>query len=174
MARCRSTRRSSQDLSNPVAAGLTGVAATVTTEPGDSSIKTLKVVEPPSLAPNFPAFGEVEDQCAAEAAPDPDSIFDESTCPQQAIVGFMVIQTPLLPYDLIGDVFLINKNPLPWFGVRIESAGISLRLTGVTSTPQVDPACNPLTAPAGFCQSQISAVFEQPAGRAPEHGLLRA
>lgn len=148
-----------QDLSNPVAAGLTGVAATVTTQPGDSAIKTLKVVEPPSLAPNFPAFGEAEDQCAAEAATNPDSIFDESTCPQQAIVGFMYIETPLLPYPLVGDVFLINKNPLPWFGVKIDYPGINLRLTGVTSTPQVDPACNPLTAPSGFCQTQISAVF---------------
>jgi hypothetical protein len=69
----------------------------------------------------------------------------------------MDINTPLLPTVLHGDVYLINKSPLPWFGVKFDQPGISIRLTGVTSTPQVDPTCDSSTG--DFCQSQISAVF---------------
>lgn len=148
-----------QSFTNPVAGAESGVTAFVTSNLGDSTIKTLRVTEPPSLGPNFPSFGTPSDQCGPQAAPNPNSIFDETSCPGQSLVGTMTIDTPLLPFPLVGDVFLINKSPLPWFGVRIDSPGISLRLTGVTSTPQVDPACNPQNTPQGFCQTQISAVF---------------
>jgi hypothetical protein len=153
-----------QTFTNPTAGSLSGVNATVTTNPGDSTIKNIQVVEPPSLSPNFPAFGTPQDQCPSSAAPDPNAIFNENAstgCPQQSIVGSMIIDTPLLPFGLVGDVFLVNKSPLPWFGVRIESPGISLRLTGVTATPQVDPLCDPAHPPAstGYCQTQISVVF---------------
>jgi hypothetical protein len=71
----------------------------------------------------------------------------------------MDITTPLLPFVLHGDVYLINKSPLPWFGVKFDNPGISVRLIGVTSTPQVDAACDPATDPNGFCQTQISTIF---------------
>jgi hypothetical protein len=37
--------------------------------------------------------------------------------------------------------------------------GIDIRLTGVTSTPPVDPTCDPQTEPSGFCQTQIVTLF---------------
>jgi hypothetical protein len=148
-----------QELTDPVGGHLTGVSAIVTTQSGDAAIKNLKVVEPPSLAPNFPAFGETADKCPIESGPAPDSVFDSSQCPSQAIVGYMYIETPLLPIPLIGDVYLIDNNPLPWFGVKIDSPGIHLRLVGVTNTPQVVPSCVPSQQPSGKCQTQISAEF---------------
>jgi hypothetical protein len=148
-----------QTLTNPVAGQLSGVIANVDLPLDNSTIRTLRVTEPPALGPNFPAFGVTADQCPSSSAATPLSTFDPTGCPPQALVGTMDIETPLLPFTLSGDVYLINKSPLPWFGVRFDDPGISVRLVGVTSTPQVDPACDPLTDPAGFCQTQISAVF---------------
>ncbi|MBI4898085.1 MAG: hypothetical protein HY827_06935 [Actinobacteria bacterium] len=151
-----------QVVTDPVAGHLTGIKATITTVANDSNMKSIRVTEPPALAPNYPSFGNTDDMCPSEAAPDPDSIFDEyagNGCPAQSLVGTMQISTPLLPFDLYGNVYLIDKAPLPWFGVAIDSSGIRLRLTGVTSTPQVDPLCNPATTPLGYCQTQISVVF---------------
>jgi hypothetical protein len=71
----------------------------------------------------------------------------------------MTITTPLLAAPLVGDVYLINKSPLPWFGVRFRIPGIALDLVGVTSTPQVDPLCDAATDPNGFCQTQIATRF---------------
>ena len=73
----------------------------------------------------------------------------------------MEIKSPVLPTTITGDVYLIKKSPLPWFGVVIKAPqyGVDVRLTGVTGLPQVDPACDPTTDPSGFCQSQISVSF---------------
>ncbi|MGB0872309.1 MAG: hypothetical protein ACPGYP_04145 [Solirubrobacterales bacterium] len=148
-----------QVLSDPVAGSETGVNATVSLGTDNSAIRAMRVSEPPSLAPNFPAFGDSADQCPASAAPGPTSIFDPLVCPAQARVGEMTINTPLLPYALDGEVYLIEKSPIPWLGVRFDRPGISVRLTGVTSTPQVDPSCDPFFDPLGFCQTQISILF---------------
>jgi hypothetical protein len=148
-----------QVLSNPAASQETGVNATVTLGADNSAIKTLRVNEPPSLGPNFPSFGQQSDQCPASAAPTAVSVFDATNCPAQSVVGSMTINTPLLPTPLTGTVYLINKSPLPWIGVKFDQPGIAVRLTGVTSTPQVDPACDPLTQDEGFCQTQISILF---------------
>lgn len=147
-----------QTLTSPVAGTETGVYATVTMDSDDAGIDTMRVNEPPSLAPNFPAFGTPQDQCPESATPDPDSTFDPLVCPEQAKVGSMEIHTPLLPYVLDGDVYLIEKSPIPWLGVSFDRPGISVRLTGVTSTPKVNPACNPIFTPGG-CQTQISVIF---------------
>lgn len=147
-----------QTLTSTVSGTETGVYATVTMGSGDAGIDTMRVNEPPSLAPNFPAFGSPQDQCPESATPDPDSTFDPLICPEQAKVGSMEIHTPLLPYVLDGDVYLIEKSPIPWLGVSFDRPGISVRLTGVTSTPKVNPACNPVFTPGG-CQTQISVIF---------------
>lgn len=149
-----------QSLTNPVAGQETGVSAQVTLGSDDAGISYMRVNEPPSLAPNFPAFGQPQDQCPPSAAPDSDSQFDPTVCPAQAKVGTMAIHTPLLPYVLNGDVYLIEQSPIPWLGVSFSQQGISVRLTGVTSTPKVNPACNPLFTPGG-CQTQISVIFNE-------------
>jgi len=148
-----------QTLTNPTASAETGVNAVVGFGADDSGLKILRVNEPPSLGPNFPSFGQQTDQCPASSATTPSAVFDPSGCPAQALVGTMTINTPLLPNPLTGQIYLINKSPLPWLGVKFDQPGISVRLTGVTSTPQVDPFCDPLFDPNGFCQTQISILF---------------
>jgi len=146
-----------QTFTNPTAGALTGVTADVTLGANDSGVRILRVSEPPSIGPNYPSFGVAADQCPASAAPSASSVFDPSQCPASALVGTMSITTPLLAAPLNGTVYLINKSPLPWLGVKLDSAGISVRLTGVTSTPVVDPvACN---EDPEQCQSQISILF---------------
>lgn len=148
-----------QVLSDPVAGQKTGVNATVDVPIDNSTIRALRVTEPPVLGPAYPSFGAAADQCPSAAAQLPTSVFDPTNCPAQSKVGTMTITTPLLPHTITGDVFLINKSPLPWFGVKFDDPGISFRLTGVTSTPQVDSSCDPNTDPLGFCQTQVSLIF---------------
>ena len=50
-----------QDFTNPVAAQGTGVRAVVSAPEGNSSLDSIKVLEPPILTPNFPAFGTADD-----------------------------------------------------------------------------------------------------------------
>jgi hypothetical protein len=145
-----------QTLTDPVAGAETGVLASISLGTDNSAFKTVRVSEPPSVAPNFPSFGAPQDQCPASSAPSADAIFNSSVCPPQALVGSMVIDTPLLPSGLVGQVYLINESPLPWLGVAFDQSGISVRVTGVTSTPQLDPLCNSHTGP---CPTQISIVF---------------
>jgi hypothetical protein len=148
-----------QTLSNPAAGQETGVAANLTLGTDNSGIKTLRVNEPTAVGPNYPAFGAQADQCPASAAPSATAVFDPSGCPAQSLVGTMTINTPLLPTPLTGTVYLINKSPLPWLGVKFDNPGISVRLTGVTSVPQVDPTCDPTTSDTGTCPTQISILF---------------
>lgn len=147
-----------QNVVTPVAGALTGLEATMTIPDGHSSIRTVQVDEAQVLKPNFPSFGAAADQCDSATAPDEESVFDPTICPSQAIVGSMTIDTPLLPDPLEGTVYLIEKSPIPWLGVAFDAPGIDVRLTGVTSTPKVNPACNPVFTPGG-CPTRISILF---------------
>lgn len=147
-----------QELANPTAGRPTGVTATVNLGVNESAIKRIRVNEPPSLAPNFRAFGESEDQCPPSSAQGGVMTFDPSACPPQAQVGTMAITTPLLPYVLTGEVYLVDASPIPWLGVSFNHPGIQVRLLGITSTPTVDPNCIPGQTPGG-CLTQISVMF---------------
>lgn len=146
-----------QSFSSLAAGTLTGVTADVTLGANDSGIRSLRVNEPPSISPNFPAFGVQADQCPASAAPLASSVFDPSQCPASALVGTMTINTPLLPNPLNGTVYLINKSPLPWLGVKFDNPGIAVRLTGVTSTPVANQAA--CDEDPDQCGTQISILF---------------
>lgn len=147
-----------QTLSDPNAGQITGVTASLTLPAGHSAMKSIQVDEPRVIKPNFQSFGTPQDQCSEAAAPDPDSLFDPAACPPQAIVGTMTIDTPLLEDPLEGTVYLIEKSPLPWLGVAFDAPGIDVRLVGITSTPKVNPACNPIFTPGG-CPTRISILF---------------
>jgi hypothetical protein len=151
-----------QTFSNPVAGGESGVTATLNLPLNHSAIFRLRMLEPPKIGANFPAFGASADQCPSASAPSANPPlgtvpFNPATCPAQARVGTMTVTTPLLPTPLTGNVYLIAKTPLPWFGVDLQKVpGITVRLIGVTSTPQVDPTCPP---DLEFCQTQIAVLF---------------
>ena len=147
----------SQTIVNPNAGQDTGLLANVTIPAGNSTLRRIRVSEPISVAPNFPAFGLTSDQCPASSAPGASSIFNPTACPPQALVGKMTLTTPLLPEPLVGNVYLIEKSPIPWLGVSFDAPGIQVRLTGVTSTPQADPDCDP--DELGFCPVRISILF---------------
>lgn len=147
----------SQSFSSLTAGTLTGISADVTIPTNSSSFRALRVTEPAALGPNFPSFGAATDQCPSYAAATGTSLFDPTDCPEASRVGEMTIISPLLDAPLEGEVYLINKSPLPWLGVALDSPGIQVRLVGVTGLPQVDPACDPLFA--GICPQQISVAF---------------
>lgn len=147
-----------QTLSSTQAGTTSNVVANLDLPTGHSSIKNMTVVEPPVLGPNYPAFGRAVDMCPGSAATTTIP-FNPSGCPAQAKVGTMTLDTPLLTTPLTGEVFLINKTPLPWFGVKFDQPGISVRLTGITDLVKVDPSCDEATDPNGFCQKQISVAF---------------
>lgn len=147
-----------QTLANPVAGQITGVTASLVMPVDNSAIQTLQVDEPRVIKPNFPSFGEPTDQCTAATITD-EGLFDPTACPEQAKVGTMTIDTPLLPDPLQGTVYLIEQSPIPWLGVVFDAPGIHVSMIGVTSTPKINPSCNPLTTPGG-CPTRISIVFD--------------
>lgn len=149
----------SQAFSSLQAGTTSNVVADIDLPAGHSSIKNMTVLEPPVFGPNYPAFGRAADMCPGSAA-STTTAFNPTNCPAQAKVGTMTLNTPLLTTPLVGDVYLINKTPLPWFGVKFDRPGISVRLTGYTDLVQVDPGCDEATDPNGFCQKQISVRFE--------------
>jgi hypothetical protein len=156
----------SQEFSNMNAGETTGVKTTIDVPQGQSSLGRVRANEPINIAPNFPSFGVNADQCPSSAAANGNSLFDPTGCPPQAKVGTMTIDTLLLPAPLLGDVYLINKSPLPWFGVVLRTTGVDIRLVGVTTVPQVDPTCDQLV---DQCQTQISTQF----GNLPDQPMTR-
>jgi hypothetical protein len=148
-----------QSFTSTTAGDLAGISANVSIPQNNSSFRTLRVAEPAAFGPSFPSFGAVADQCSAAAAPTGSSVFNPSLCPESAKVGEMTIISPLLDVPLQGTVYLINKSPLPWLGVALDGVGVSVRLVGVTSLPQVDPSCDPSTSDTGECPSQIVVTF---------------
>jgi hypothetical protein len=147
-----------QTFSSLEANTLSNVVANIDLPAGHSSIQNMTVLEPPVFGPNYPAFGRAADKCPGSAA-SLTTDFDPTNCPDVAKVGTMTLETPLLTEDLVGTVYLVNKTPLPWFGVKFDDEGISVRLTGITDLVQVVPSCNEATDPNGFCQKQISVRF---------------
>lgn len=148
-----------QTFTNPVADQLTGVVADIDLPPGSAAMRIVSVREPPSMAANLDAFGSTDDQCPPDAAPLPSSVFDETNCPPQSIVGTMTVDTPLLPEPLTGKVYLIKRSPLQWLGVVLEGQGVLVKLVGATSLPNADPECDVELEPSGVCQSLIQVTF---------------
>ncbi|MBJ7459330.1 MAG: hypothetical protein JHD02_09105, partial [Thermoleophilaceae bacterium] len=123
-----------------------------------AAIQNTVVYMPTSVGANLPAFGDTADMCPGSAA-DASSVFDPSSCPAIALVGTIAIDTPLLEDDLIGNVYGINKTPIPWIGIDINPdvaptnpVGLTLRLTGVTDTASY-PSCNVSAAP--WCGNRV-------------------
>lgn len=148
-----------QSFSSLEAGTTSKVVATVELPAGHSSIRNMTVLEPPVFGPNYPAFGRAADKCPGAAA-STTTAFNPDNCPAVSKVGSMTLETPLLNEELTGDVYLINKTPLPWFGVKFDRPGISVRLTGYTNLTKVVADCDEATDPNGFCQKQISVRFE--------------
>jgi hypothetical protein len=135
--------------SDDLASQYTTAIANVTATTNQSSIKKMVVSEPAALIPNYGSFGNKIDQCKAGSVFDSDPSAAEylefnytvannqgvgGNCPPQALVGVMTIKTPLLSHDLVGRIYLVDRSPLPWFGVVFDTEpGIKLTLVGVTS-----------------------------------------
>jgi hypothetical protein len=155
-----------QTLANPVAGETTGVNAHLEMLPvpsgsivdRNSAVQSLTVLEPRVIAPNFPSFGTPQDQCSPSSVSDAGT-FDPTGCPAWAKVGTMTIDTPLLVDPLEGTVWLIEASPIPWLGVIFDQPGIKVSMVGITSTPKVNPSCNPLLTPGG-CPTRIAITFD--------------
>lgn len=126
---------------------------------GNGSIRNITVKLPPEFGPNAPSFGSPSDMCPSLNVP---QAFSPSTCPPQARIGTATIRTPLLPDPVIGDVYFINKAPLPYLGIDVSPTatnpapkGVYIRIWGTTSTATLlNQSCDD-----SFCQAQISASF---------------
>lgn len=158
-----------QTFTNPVAGQVSGVVADIELPAGHSTFTQVRVNEPAFFGANLDAFGAVDDQCPASAAPSSQSIFDPKDCPPQSVIGTMSVDSPLLEEPLTGKVYLIFRTPLQWLGVDLKGDGISVRLVGASSLPQVDPGCLPEEQPTGECQTQIQVSF----GNLPDLPLSR-
>lgn len=148
-----------QTFSSLAAGTRSGVTTDLTLPQGSASIKTVSVAEPVNMAPNLASFGAAGDRCPGSAAPDETGRFDESQCPPSSLIGTISVDTPLLPAPLEGNVYLVNKTPLPWLGVALDGQGIRARFYGATDLVKADPACG-VANPNQFCQKRVSVTFD--------------
>jgi hypothetical protein len=164
-----------------VAAGESTTMNTSVTLPNDNSpLRAVSMKLPSFIAPDFTAFGPASDQCSAGAYTggatgsysQTASAFGTSViayreftpvnCPPQARIGTATITSPLVPGTLTADVYLSNSSPIPNIGIYVDPTkygnpqGIKIGVFGTSSTPQVDPLCDPLF---DACPTQISVIF---------------
>jgi len=166
-------------LDNPVAGESTALSTTISVPAESSTLRLIQVKLPPFVAPDFTAFGPANAQCSAgvysggstgsyavSASAYSSSNyfqFSKANCPTSAIMGQAILNSPLLPDPVTADVYLINASPIPYIGVYVDPTkygnpqGVEFGLLGTTSTPQVNPTCDPLFD--GFCPTQIVALF---------------
>jgi hypothetical protein len=129
---------------------------------GNGSFNRIVVKLPPGISANFTALGSSGQQCPATTAVSALSSFSPTACPGSALIGSATINTPMLPDPVVGDVYLINKSPLPWLGIDVSPTattpspkGVIIRLVGQTTTASLlNPACGDTS-----CQAQVSATF---------------
>ncbi|MDO8630235.1 MAG: hypothetical protein Q7R41_07055, partial [Phycisphaerales bacterium] len=152
---------------SPVAGSESGLTTEIDFDADNASLKSISVTMPAEFGPNLPSFGDAADQCPSNTASFPTSSFSPLSCPAQSRIGTIRLETPLLPDPVYGDVYLINKSPIPWLGIDISPDstadslntnpnGVVIRLVGITSLPQVDSTCD---VSEGLCQQRIAASF---------------
>lgn len=139
--------------------------------PQDSATsKRVEVKLPSSYKPNFPSFGDSgplgsSDMCQPDAAVAVSGnwIFSPTTCPAQSKIGSATVSTPLLDDPVVGDVYFIDRSPIPWLGIDVDPskhgnpAGVSLRLLGTTDLTNVEAGCDGVLF---SCPKQIVATFD--------------
>ncbi|MFT4049513.1 MAG: hypothetical protein QM648_06705 [Solirubrobacterales bacterium] len=132
-----------QQFSSTAAGTETGVVTDVDLPSGNSSIGAVSVAEPSPMGPNYPAFGRAADRCPGSAAPSANAIggFDVTGCNAASVVGTASVVSPVLQDPLLGSVYLINKTPLPYLGIRLVGTGIDVRFYATTALEQLDPTC---------------------------------
>lgn len=158
----------SYSIANPTAGGTTGLTTDISVPFGSATLSQINVAFPSSFGANYPAFGSMStapdrDMCESGTAPN-NSTFNPTPadCPESAKIGSVALTTPLIDGTINGDVYLIEKIPLPWLGIDINPSisgnpkGITLRMVGTTLLPFLDPACDDNLI---FCQSRITASF---------------
>jgi hypothetical protein len=129
----------------------TGVTFSLNNPITSNPIKTAVVALPSAVQPNYPAFGSIQDRCAASAIVlTPAPVFSKSNCPAAARLGTVTLSSPAYSTPLHGDVYLVDRQPIPWLGVDFSdpSLGNPTNITWPqlvlrTSYPQVDPSCVP-------------------------------
>lgn len=132
--------------------GIAGTVATVDLgEPYDATerraaMRNMTVIQSHGMGANYDAFAGDDGQCPGDAS-STTGIFTIDQCPAAARVGSVQINTPLLHHPLVGDVYLIRNNPLPWLGIHIDDTtnpdgtnpfGVELNFTLLTDLNCVD------------------------------------
>lgn len=124
---------------------------------GSSNVQSVRFDQDSRVGPNFPAFGNTADQCPSSSMPLSTSTFNPAGCPASAKIGSVELTVPGAAGPVMGSIYVINKSPVPWFGIDVSSStnpyGVTARFALITTFPYVDPTCDPATDPNGWCQT---------------------
>jgi hypothetical protein len=151
------------ELSNPTAFSPTDLKTTVefpaaTAAGRSATIASATVLLPSGVAPFAPDIGSAADMCSASTtnvrlpseaegnAPaqpffrSPSITWPSGNCPSGAKIGTAKIWTPLLPDPVTGNVWAINRSPLPHIAIDVNPSipgnpkGVNLTLIGESGT----------------------------------------
>lgn len=151
-----------QTFANPTAGASTSAVWDWDYASQATNLKNLEIKESKDVGLNFAAVGSPTTLCPSSAMASGVSTFDASSCPASAKAGSFTINSPAYSGPATGDVYLINKSPIPWIGIDIKPttavgnpAGLNLAIGFAGGLQNVSATCNPDTEPSGFCQQQI-------------------
>lgn len=138
--------------------------------PEDSPSTRLMVLTlGPAIGESFAGLGDSTfDQCPGSSGQSNTNFnaFDPTDCPEQAMIGSVEIETPLLPEPLIGEIYLISKSPVPNVGLYIDEttgpnnpSGVTLGLVGTSSSALVPAGCVADDNLSAECKSALTVTF---------------
>ena len=99
---------------------------TIANPAGSNPVKTATITHPNEVWPNFNAYGSSASKCDGTIflTPAPPRFVKHPSCPDVAKVGTVTLSSPDFPSDLHGEIWIVNRGGLPWFGVDFSSASL--------------------------------------------------
>jgi hypothetical protein len=154
-----------QTFSSTLAGTSTDLHWSISNLAGAEGIRKLRVNQDPAISPNFPAFGNPSTDTCPSAGSTTTS-FVVSSCPAQARIGTVSINSANYGSPLTGYAYFINAVPVPRIGIDVSASipgnpsGVSFQMVISTLISQTDPLCDPSTAEEGYCPNYMAMTIQ--------------
>lgn len=133
-----------------------------TTPEGAEQVRRVQINEDIKVQPNFPGFGLPEDMCETITT----IPFDASTCPDSSFIGTLQLVITGVTHITYGKIYLVDRSPLPRLAVDMKvsytggPASMDFQTFIELDLPKVDPNCDPMTHPDGYCQLRVRMTMD--------------
>lgn len=121
-----------------------GLTISLSTPAGSEGIRSATILEPAQVQLNFPAFGPTNRCPSSSITPVGSGFqFNSTDCAGVARVGQLTLSSPARSNSVVGDVYLVQRSPIPWLGVSFADGSYGVTQLVVPLSVVQDPACDP-------------------------------